>query len=210
MPVSWSLEVEVQFYILAPLFSMIFLIRKPVVRRALLLLVIIFSTVFWFDNWKAVHVFKYLHYFFAGLLLADLYCSKIKLLPHETGGAIAGIIFLMVFLFLPSLGSLPAYLLKTASMILLVHLALSNQIMRRLFSVPVLVVIGGMCYSIYLLHFAIVSATGQLMVKSGWASDNQAFFMLYVLLFSTIVLVLSAIYFLFIEKPFMRRKAIGR
>ena len=205
MPVSWSLEVEVQFYILAPLFSMIYLVRKPVVRRVLLLLVILFSAVFWFDNWKAVHVFKYLHYFFSGLLLADLYCSKIKLLPHEMGGAIAGIIFLLVFLFLPSLGSLPAYLLKTASMILLVHLALSNQMIRRLFSIPVLVIIGGMCYSIYLLHFAIVSATGQLMIKLGWASGNQAFFMLYVLLFSAIVLVVSSIYFFFIEKPFMRK-----
>ena len=62
-----------------------------------------------------------------------------------------------------------------------------------------------MCYSIYLLHFAIVSATGQLMIKLGWASGNQAFFMLYVLLFSAIVLVVSSIYFFFIEKPFMRK-----
>src|SRR5438270_8567032 len=63
MPVAWSLEVEVQFYILAPLFFLLFIIPQSWIRRLIYILIIIISAVYWFVVWKPSHVFMYRQYF---------------------------------------------------------------------------------------------------------------------------------------------------
>jgi peptidoglycan/LPS O-acetylase OafA/YrhL len=61
-----------------------------------------------------------------------------------------------------------------------------------------------MCYSIYLLHFAIISAAGPLLLKLGIDLNNKLFFPVFFLLLILLVLVIGSLYFLFIEKPFMK------
>jgi len=67
-----------------------------------------------------------------------------------------------------------------------------------------------MCYSIYLLHFALffllVKYTGLISVGQGYWLD---FFIQFLLLFPSVILV-SAIFYLFIEKPFMDKKWIHK
>jgi peptidoglycan/LPS O-acetylase OafA/YrhL len=210
LPVAWSLEVEVQFYLLAPLFFLIFLIRSRRLRWGLCLAVIAASAVYWFDVWKVSHVFMCLHYFFSGILLADLYCSKMVLFKNRQLGLVAGIAALLGFLFLPSLEHMPGFLAKIVCMFLLVHTVLTNPHMKKLFSAEFMVVIGGMCYSIYLLHFAIVSATGQLLKKAGLPVQNTSYALLWLAIFIAAVLTMSAAYFLLVEKPFMRPRGLKR
>jgi peptidoglycan/LPS O-acetylase OafA/YrhL len=57
LPVAWSLEVEVQFYILAPLFCLLFLLKNTLARRIIFLVIIIASALYWFDVWKVSHLF---------------------------------------------------------------------------------------------------------------------------------------------------------
>jgi len=204
LPIAWSLEIEVQFYILAPVFCLIFLIRSDVIRWLLLLSIIFFSAVYWFDTWNVLHVFVYLHYFFSGILLADLYCRNIKLVKNEKLGLLIGMLALLGFLFLPSLKYMPGYLLKILCMFFLFHEALTNAYVKRIFSVQLLVIIGGMCYSIYLLHLAIISATGRLLIQSGLEVSSSSFLLLFAIVFIAMVLIGSSLFFILVERPFMK------
>jgi peptidoglycan/LPS O-acetylase OafA/YrhL len=206
LPISWSLEVEVQFYLLAPLFFLLFLIRSNIVRWLLFAAVIIFSAVFWFDVWNVVHVFVYLHYFFMGILLADLYCCKVNLIKNKLAGLIIGIIAFWGFIFLPSIHNLPGFLLKLVCMFLLVHATLNNPFIKKIFSLEPLIIIGGMCYSIYLLHYGIISAVGYAFRAMKVDVANYSLIPLFVAGFAALVLLTSALFFLLVEKPFMRFK----
>jgi peptidoglycan/LPS O-acetylase OafA/YrhL len=203
LPVAWSLEVEVQFYLLAPLFFTIFLIKPAFLRRVLMLAIILSGAVYWFGIWARPQLFMYLHFFFCGILATDLYVSNKTLISSPRLGALIGIGVLAGFVFIPFI-YIGGYLLKFLCMFLLLHTLLTNKTIEKLFSLKLIATIGGMCYSIYLLHFAIISFAGQFLIKSGINLNQYPFIPLYYLLFIILVLVISSIYFLLIEKPFMR------
>jgi peptidoglycan/LPS O-acetylase OafA/YrhL len=211
LPVAWSLEVEVQFYVLAPLFFLFFLIPSRTLRRIIYLAIIIFSSYYWFDYWGIGNVFIFLRVFFIGILLADLYCTKTVLVKNSSLAFFIGILSLAGFLFIPSIYYKEGvvhygvgYLIKMVCIFFLFHTILTNNTMKKIFSAEFITIIGGMCYSIYLLHFAIISAAGTLLLKAGFPLTNRFYFPLYALLFISLVLVLSAVYFVLVEKPFMK------
>lgn len=204
LPIAWSLEVEVQFYILAPLFCTIFVIPSKVLRWIISAGIILASAVAWFNVWQVGHVFMFLHFFFCGILLADLYCCGIVLFKSQKLNFWMGIGSLAVYLFVDAFVSMPVWLLKLACMFLLFHTVLTNNLLRKAFSMPVITSIGGMCYSVYLMHFAVVAAVGYLLINTGFSLAIGGYVIPYYLLFITAVLIVSGIYFLLFEKPFMR------
>jgi peptidoglycan/LPS O-acetylase OafA/YrhL len=207
LPVAWSLEVEVQFYILAPLFFLLFLIPNAVLRRAIYLVIIIGGSLFWYNVWTASHVFMYLHYFFLGILATDLYSRQVVLIHNLRAGVVVGLCALAGYIFLPSFDSFAAYLLKIACMFLLLHTALSNDVIKKLLSAKAIVLIGGMCYSIYLLHYAVISFVGQELLKSGIHTANISSFPLFASILIVAVLLVSSCFYLLVERPFMKPSA---
>ena len=210
LPVAWSLEVEVQFYILAPVFFLIFLIRSKTLRWVLSSLIIVVSAIYWYDVENVVHVFRYIFLFFGGILLADLYCSKVIMFRNQYLGLTVGLCALLGYFFLPSLSNMACYLIKIGCIFILVHTAITNNYMKKIFSGIVITVIGGMCYTIYLLHLAIISFVGQLLMKSGVDVTNKSLLPIFGLGFVICVFIISSVYFLLIEKPFMRPIGLGR
>lgn len=211
LPVAWSLEVEVQFYVLAPLFFLIFTIPSAVLRRIIFLSAIVASSYCWFDYWGIGNVFVFSRVFFIGLLLTDLYCTNTILIKNNFWGTVVGIVSLAGFLFIPSVYYVDGtvhysfgYLIKLICIFFLFHTVLNNVPIKKFFSKSIIIVIGGMCYSIYLLHFAIISAAGPLLLKLGIDLNNKLFFPVFFLLLILLVLVIGSLYFLFIEKPFMK------
>ena len=204
LPVAWSLEVEVQFYILAPVFCLLFLVPSKTLRWLIMAFIILVSSFYWYDNWHDVHVFKFLHFFFCGILLSDLYCNRVVLVKNKSMAMVIGWAALAGFIFIPSLQSSAGYYAKIACMFLLMHLVLANSYWKRIFSIQGLVIIGGMCYSIYLLHFAIVSLAGSWLLQLGFRPQGPLYFIPLAILLALLVLVIAALYFLLIEKPFMR------
>ena len=77
--VAWSLEVEVQFYLLAPTLALLFLIKRQTLRRALLVgLIITFGAIAVLTASKDIYKISLLgnaQYFLAGFLFADIYLS---------------------------------------------------------------------------------------------------------------------------------------
>lgn len=211
LPVAWSLEVEVQFYILAPLFFLIFRIPSHTIRRIIFLLIIIAGNYFSFDYWGIGNVFVFIRVFFIGLLLSDLYCTQTILFKNHSVSLWIGLLTLAGLFFIPSLYFDSAglhygwgYLVKLVCIFLLFHCALNNTFLRKIFSGDVIIIIGGMCYSIYLMHFAIISAAGSLFLKTGIQLTSRVYLLVFFLVLLSLVLLISSVYFFFVEKPFMR------
>jgi peptidoglycan/LPS O-acetylase OafA/YrhL len=210
LPVAWSLEVEVQFYVLAPLFFLIFLIRSKIIRWLLSSVIIIVGAIYWHGVENVVNVFRYIFLFFCGILLADMYCTNTAIFKNQKLGFLAGILSLLGYFFVPSLHNMAGYLIKIASIFVLVHTVLTNEYMKKIFSAKLIIVIGGMCYSIYLLHLAVISFVGQVLMKSGVDVANRSFVLPFIFIFIASVLLVSAVYFILIEKPFMKPIGLGK
>jgi peptidoglycan/LPS O-acetylase OafA/YrhL len=63
--------------------------------------------------------------------------------------------------------------------------------------------IGGMCYSIYLIHVIFISGIGNVSVSWQVSSNFLATFLFQLLVILPIVLLASTIFFVLIEKPCM-------
>ena len=213
--VAWSLEVEVQFYILAPLFvRLVCRIGNKSARRILLLtLVVVFSVFGWLIEvfWaiKVVSLASYLQYFSAGILLCDWYLLKKNDEKHEKnilvfllgGGLMMTIIGFQLAKSPDLIGRIVSPLLILSFYTVVFH----NVWWRKIFSFKPLTLIGGMCYTIYLLHYQIISAVGRISVARLQTANFDVFYLTQTLIFLSAVLSVSAIYFLLVEKPCMEK-----
>jgi peptidoglycan/LPS O-acetylase OafA/YrhL len=199
--VIWSLEIEVQFYILAPLLANVFRLRR--LERRLILVLSIFAGL-WLQKALPVDsktIANYIFYFLIGFLLSDLYVAQHRA-PVKDGliSFSSGVVcFLGIWCF-------EAETVRVLFSIGFFYLVLFTDLWRRVFSTPLLTVIGGMCYSIYLLHYPIISFFGNPLIR--WIKVSDSYFpawLFYGILLIPMVLLLSAAYFLLIEKPCMKR-----
>ena len=204
MPVAWTLEIEIQFYILAPLLALLYRLKKRELRWGIFLVLIIASSYYWFNVWQGMHVFKFLHYFLCGMLMADLYMEKIKFPGPTWTGFMIGIACLILLPFIIGYYSTIGYIIKYLVMILLFYTALTNKWLIKIFSFAPVAIIGGMCYSIYLIHEQVISATGRLLKFIDIKSAAISFILSYLLLL-LVVLIASAVYYKLVEQPCMQR-----
>jgi peptidoglycan/LPS O-acetylase OafA/YrhL len=213
--VAWSLEVEVQFYVLMPLLAIVFLIRPRWIRRGVMVAgalammsvqpILIPTTVAPYQG----HLLNYLQFFVAGLLLADVYATEWGNAPPAVrGGAIAwgDIVWLIgwpLTVWIVARSGIPARFLFPA-MVFILYFSLFQSIwVRRLMRVPLIAVIGGMCYSIYLLHNAIIQAIGQKIMPMLPGTYPPAMALCTVTIIPPL-LVICATFFRLVEKPCMR------
>lgn len=204
LPVAWSLEIEVQFYILAPLFCLLFKLKNAWVRRGILGVLILAGPYYHLYVSEAINLARFAHYFFAGLLLTDLYVTRAAGISSSRSGYWIGVASLVALFVFVSYYTLPGLMVKLLILMVLFHQVLFNERFRQLFTLKGVTIIGGMCYSIYLLHFGLISAVGQWVLSSGISLTNYNHAPLYLLAFTALILLISGIYFYFIEKPFMK------
>jgi Acyltransferase family len=78
LPPTWSLEIEVQFYLMVPLLALVFTIQHTAKRRALMIGGAAFAAIFQWLMFESVGVLppvllSYLQFFLVGFLLADVF-----------------------------------------------------------------------------------------------------------------------------------------
>ncbi|MBP6385909.1 MAG: acyltransferase [Pseudarcicella sp.] len=209
--VTWSLEIEIQFYILAPLLAYVFSIKSSFIRRITLLLMAIlflFLTHFYFNSLHFISLLNYFHFFLMGFLLADLYISEQLLLPFKKYDFLIGLfLFLTIWLFekqdFDSNTLLFMWeLIQIVCIFFLYYYILFHKIFKFL-SLKLITNIGGMCYSIYLLHFPIISMFGNYLLKYSFSKYTFVDVSIYSLILLLLIMGISSIFFLFVERPCM-------
>ena len=207
--VTWSLEIEVQFYLLAPFLARWYF-RTPSTRRRLaavatIALWILAKTLVPVDGSLRLRLglLYSLDHFLTGIVIADLFIHSWHEAPrkHFFWDAVAALA--VPTLFLSQLRADTQHLLPGITALLFVS-AFRGPVTNRLLSVPLVVVTGGMCYSIYLYHFFAISFLGRvtmpLTAGSGylWQMFAQACIIV------PLTVVVCAVFFVLIERPFMK------
>lgn len=215
--VAWSLEVEIQFYILAPLLTSIFRIRSAAVRRSLLVVGILLAGVASAafipagvdgTRWQ-LSILNYLQYFLAGFLLLDLYITSS---PQASGtqrsllwdalGLIAWATMATVVSFdLIGWGVLLPLLVCVAY-----WSAFRGRASNWLFTCPLIYTIGGMCYTIYLWHQCLNFAWGKRALGLTWIGAAPLWLNVLIQFALEVPLILAgcAVLFVCFERPFMQ------
>lgn len=201
-PVFWSLEVEIQFYLLAPLFALIFKLNK-VYRR-----IILFSFIFlWkfsisYIAFDFITLINYLSYFIAGFLSADLYLEyKDYFKPAIWIDALCIICIVLFWNGVRPFGIDLIYL------VIILTLTGSSIYLKKFLSFPIVYIIGGMCYTIYMLHQRIMYLVLDRFMQGKIFMDNvYADFTLRLVFILVIIGIISSIFFIFVERPTMKKE----
>jgi peptidoglycan/LPS O-acetylase OafA/YrhL len=215
-PAAWSLEVEVQFYILAPILALVFCIRRGWLRRALISGAIVIMT---FQPWAQIvdasrrgYVIWLAHltlvgniqYFLTGFLLADFFLllptSKYRNRWWDIATILGWPCFALMLVERPGMATV-----ALPGIILLLYVgAFYGTLSSGMFGSLWVASIGGMCYSIYLLHSYTISTLGFLTERLGSSLPYEVRLLTQVILMTPIVLAISTIFYLAIEQPCMR------
>jgi peptidoglycan/LPS O-acetylase OafA/YrhL len=197
-PVVWSLEVEVQFYIVVPLLVLVFAIRRAWFRRLVMITGMLLAA--WFQaNWantlrSHLSMAFYFQFFLAGFVIADLYLTRTSDKKSWWWDGVSVVGWPTIFLLEGSLVQIALPFVVIA----LYWAAFYGPLSNRLFRLPVITVVGGMCYTIYLFHFLVIAFATRLL-----GHNSPPLLLISVSL--GLIVVVSSIYFLLIERPCMDR-----
>lgn len=212
-PISWSLETEVQFYVLAPVLFFIFLIRSWKLRLIIALAFVLGLIIFIFGQRQLIvsyHLSKslliYFPFFLTGMLLADFYTRSASVFNKKSYAWDAlGIVGLFAMYYFHHYHAWHAILMQNMAIALVFLAAFKGKMFNVIFTRKEIVVIGGMCYSIYLIHYGLLYL---LMFFTGGITLGNSFMVNYLvqtIIIVPLVLVASSVFFLLFEKPFMYR-----
>jgi len=205
--VLWSLEIEVQFYLLAPLLARVFQLSSPPARRlAIIGLMLLPEALAPWVNCPVLFEWSLLGklpFFMAGFLFCDLYLNghvRTERRSHlwdffffGSTVAVVGLAGMGVdYPFLPWL----ALLVFTA--------AFRGKIAHWLLGHPLLTTIGGMCYTIYMYHWLMISG----LIRVTLPLSTRIFWLDLLIQFavmSVVIIGICSVLFVLFERPFMKR-----
>jgi peptidoglycan/LPS O-acetylase OafA/YrhL len=208
--VAWSLEIEVQFYLLVPLLTLVFAIRSLRFRRSVLIgltlaILAVQSLLVGKHPRFDLSILAYLQFFLIGFLIADVFLTSWKNSPRRTFYwdlvALAG--WPLLFLVLQSKG-LTLWLFP-ALVFMLYCAAFRGRWINRLICNRWITAVGGMCYSIYLIHYEVISAVGRFTKVLGAHLPNPVYLIVQFVLVGGAIVLVCGLYFMLLEKPCMRR-----
>lgn len=212
-PVAWTLEIEIQFYIVLPLLAKLFTIKKTIIRRSILLLIMFTSGVVYESNSNFLinahlqySILPYLPVFTLGMLLADLYFTyQEKLRGKNYVFDITGIIgFLIVVYFARSVEWYRQCIEYAGYSVLFISI-FKGKILNTFFTNRYMMAIGMMCYSIYLIHYALIYFISEKITAYFLVYNYYYNLLIQGVLELPIVLVFCSVFYLLIEKPLAKK-----
>jgi len=205
--VAWSLEIEVQFYILAPVLGSVFKIADTSLRRLVLAAGVLMAS--GVSSLVSSHpplplsLLAYAQYFLAGFLFAEFYLDARESRKSWLWDLVSVVGWsLLLVLLVRDEGS--ARWTMPWLILLLYIAAFQGMVINRFVTNPWIATVGGMCYTIYLLHNYIIAALGMVTESVSPGSAFSVRLLIQFLLMTPIVIVISALYFRFIERPCMQ------
>lgn len=208
--VAWSLEIEVQFYLLVPLLTLLFAVQRPWVRRfsfvAIILVVLAVQALFLRQSPRAsLSILGYLQFFLVGFLLADMFLTSWKEAPKRNlYWDLAGLAGWPLLLLMLQFRGLTHWLFP-GMLFVLYCAAFRGLLINRIFTNRWITAMGGMCYSIYLIHYQVISAVGRFTKRVSEGAPYWFHLLVQLVLVGGAVILFCGVFFVLLEKPCMRR-----
>lgn len=206
--VAWSLEVEWQFYLSAPLVFAGILRTRGRTRHLLLGFAVLLGGWLYLafgdaDTRLSLSLLRYPGFFVAGVWVALLdeegALGGVSDRAFDTVGALSGLSLIAVLM----AGKSASIALPALTFVLLLC-ALRGPALGRLLAWWPIHCIGAMCYSIYLYHFFVVSALGKAFGGLvSWPASPSIALLVFACLTVPLTLLACAVPYLLIERPFM-------
>lgn len=208
---AWTLEIEVQFYLLLPVIAELFRIRRNGLRRAIFFamvtvsaLIAQFGPTYFHSARLGMGLAAQVQFFLAGVLLADVYLDPPRILrpgPRvaDALALLSAALLVYVLHWRPQLRLMEPFLLM-AMFLAIFH----GRRASRLFGFPLITFPGTMCYTIYLYHIFMVHQL--LPITIGLFPPAHALWWdagVQLLLMLPPILLVSVVLFLTTERPFM-------
>ena len=219
-PPAWSLEVEIQFYLLAPLLAWM-LTRFRSARRVIGLVLCLAA--WWLTVTAAAKtnshtinsLLGFMPFFLAGFVVVDLsrLLERARADGKSTGNLMDGLalISLTLLVFEKQLDLAgPIGLINVLTSGGFVLGVLNGNLSRKAMSTPWVAVTGGMCYSIYLIHLPFLEVAANLTAKFGQFLPYPAFFALQFLMLGVLVVSAASVFFRLVERPCMDPRWPGK
>jgi peptidoglycan/LPS O-acetylase OafA/YrhL len=208
-PVAWTLEMEVQFYLLVPLLTLIFLVHNRWLRRTTLAAASIAIPAL-LDGFVAGRISGHSHfwatigwllqYFLAGMLLSDIYVTE---MPSWRATWLWDLVSGAAWYILLFTGHGPLYAVEPLLIALAFVGAFRGVLLHRLLTIEWIAIIGGMCYSIYLWHFFIIALVFKASRHLLLTHDLLGDFLVQSVVILPCILAFSVAYFVLVERPCM-------
>lgn len=207
-PVAWSLEIEIQFYLIAPfLVLLLYKIPHHLTRQGVTFFSILsYISLQHYMGWQyAPYKFSLLgqfQHFLAGILLADIFVHNAKKWNKAFYWDLLGVASFITMMYTWTEEYIKSIFFLIA-LCLLIIAAFRGKLMSRFFRLPWIVAFGGMCYTIYLIHLPLLEFI-ILFTKYLHVTDTYLInLLIQVIVVLPIVAIASIIGYLLLEKPFM-------
>jgi peptidoglycan/LPS O-acetylase OafA/YrhL len=203
---AWSLEIEIQFYLLMPVVAGA-LVLPPWPRRVLLAVLAVFLSLnrLWLPVDAPQSILQFGQYFVLGILLCDAWTNSWQGLPRSVAADVPGLLAWPLFAWNNLRNTaIVADLLNPWVIGFLFYSALRGRWHGRVLAFGPIPIIGGMCYSMYLLHARVLAAVIHgILAKLPSLGSFTADYCLVLPLASLAVVAVSAVFFVLVEKPCM-------
>lgn len=221
-PGGWSLEVEVQFYIVAPaLFASLFLVRTVKQQLAVSILLIVasfaisryFDAVFGYTGPHRYTLIRYFFYFWVGVFIAQINSAGKWPRWSRTTWDVLALIAVVAYLCSGIVQHSPwsskdalVGLLEAVRVVAFIFMfggALNGRAFARFCALPWICLIGGACYSIYLTHVQVMQFIAPALAAIFLPESLGAATMIAMMAMLPLVLIVGLIFYALVERPFM-------
>ncbi len=213
-PPAWSLEVEVQFYILAPLLYFLAFSRFKragnMILTASILLAVGIQSFFHvtpditpneLPTRYSLSLLAYIQYFFVGILLAGLMVTSFSKWKSSWIWDATSVPLWFLIFYLDD-----RFTFAVPILMFVVYLgAFKGRLIRSILHKLIVSVIGGMCYSIYLTHSLVLQGLYWIYAKAPHLGGVDEHLIIALILMPPCLVAFGAIYFVLIERPCMDR-----
>ncbi len=206
--VAWSLEVEWQFYLIAPLAVAVVVKGQGWLRHLAFAVLLLAGGLAYRADYSDLPRLdlSLIHYF--GFFAAGIWVAIVDRELSVDGGRRVGLDAIGIAAALATLWILTSQMRLAVALPLLTFLivlgGLRGRILARALGVWPVHCIGAMCYTIYLYHFFVVSALGRIHDRLfDWPASSSAALLQFSAIAVPVTLLACIIPYLLIERPFM-------
>lgn len=214
--VAWTLEVEVQLYLLAPLLAAVFAIPSRTYRRVIVVTAVVAASAL--QNAflgegvgrAELSLLNFIQYFLLGFLLADVYMTDWSESPPRDSrwwDAVA-LVGWPALLFVDLTTAVGRWVLPPLLFVLF-WATFRGRAAGSVLRLRLLTTIGGMCYTIYLLHYPLMSAMSRVTGRIS-AGSYGANLVLQSAIILPVLLVVAGVFFLAVERPCMDPRWVAK